>query len=474
MMLIEQLHALTNPNEKYPSSNSYQSNNIPAQAMPDYSPVPMNPTKKLSNVYKMPISKIITTKNLNLPKKSASVIYAKKYTNNKNLTEVRFIPNSYKMNNETGEHTLDSKSRPLSPPLYNFLRGNFDLSDDKHSMLRGLPKGLFSGPPYSKAAKLYRYKLYQSYKKRRMNSTLVQQSFKIFPLGVGIKRYNPPLLNKYPISKYDKDKDDLLNKDVTINDQAAENKTDLTDHSNENSRDVLNENLVNMTKADNTTSVIEQSSEDQKVDENDDFDDESSSIIPDATNETISVDLSAKIVENIIPPENVSINNDNFSTDENTNKVPITPSKQHDIPSTVNDLNSTNTFLNNFKDVKDGFVTPMYNTTQVSNTNLDVNGVAEYKTNIKIGNSDPTCFRSKVFYNVTLRGGYDSGKFKDRGKMKDVIECATLCCHLSKCDLVMMLLNRCFSVDCKSSKLCEAVPAKSPVFSPTICYVSHL
>jgi hypothetical protein len=84
------------------------------------------------------------------------------------------------------------------------------------------------------------------------------------------------------------------------------------------------------------------------------------------------------------------------------------------------------------------------------------------------------CMRSEIYHNVTLKGGYDSGKFRDRGRMSSMLECAKMCCYLNGCDLVMMLQDRCFSVHCNDIHRCQAVPAKSPIFSPTVCYVTHI
>ena len=91
--------------------------------------------------------------------------------------------------------------------------------------------------------------------------------------------------------------------------------------------------------------------------------------------------------------------------------------------------------------------------------------------NISTVDDDPSCRKSDVLRNVTLKGGLHSGNFKDRGQMEDIKQCVRLCCLLQKCDLAFMLSNTCFSVECVSDALCEAVPARSNVFSPTICYV---
>lgn len=93
------------------------------------------------------------------------------------------------------------------------------------------------------------------------------------------------------------------------------------------------------------------------------------------------------------------------------------------------------------------------------------------KSGLKSVDGDPGCTNSEVFHNVTLRGGVHSGKFKDRGEMEDINQCVKLCCLLERCDLAFMLRNTCFSVECYNETLCDAVPARSSIFSPTICYV---
>jgi len=84
---------------------------------------------------------------------------------------------------------------------------------------------------------------------------------------------------------------------------------------------------------------------------------------------------------------------------------------------------------------------------------------------------DPSCLTSDITHNVTLKGGIRSGKFKDRGQMEDIRQCARLCCLLKTCNLAFMLSETCFSVECFTQSLCEAIPAKSSMYSPTLCYV---
>ena len=96
---------------------------------------------------------------------------------------------------------------------------------------------------------------------------------------------------------------------------------------------------------------------------------------------------------------------------------------------------------------------------------------ANSKNNVSLVEDDPNCKSSEVFYNVTLRGGLRSGKFNDRGEMENIKQCVKLCCLLEKCDLAFMLSKTCFTVDCINEDLCDAVPARSAIYLPSICYV---
>lgn len=79
---------------------------------------------------------------------------------------------------------------------------------------------------------------------------------------------------------------------------------------------------------------------------------------------------------------------------------------------------------------------------------------------------DSGCTNSEIMRNVTLRGGISSGKFKDRGWMEDFRLCIKICCLTKLCDLAFMLRNNCFTVECKSEELCEAVPVKTSAEKP--------
>eukprot|EP00112_Aurelia_sp_Birch-Aquarium-sp1_P020371 Seg523.12 transcript_id=Seg523.12/GoldUCD/mRNA.D3Y31 product="hypothetical protein" protein_id=Seg523.12/GoldUCD/D3Y31 len=79
---------------------------------------------------------------------------------------------------------------------------------------------------------------------------------------------------------------------------------------------------------------------------------------------------------------------------------------------------------------------------------------------------DLGCTNSEIMKNVTLRGGITAGRFRDRGEMADFRQCIKICCLSKQCDLAFMLRNNCFTVECKSEELCEAVPVKTSAEKP--------
>lgn len=81
---------------------------------------------------------------------------------------------------------------------------------------------------------------------------------------------------------------------------------------------------------------------------------------------------------------------------------------------------------------------------------------------------DSGCTNSEIIKNFTLRGGIGSGKFKDRGRMEDFRQCIKICCLSKLCDLAFMLRNNCFTVECKSEALCEAVPVRTSAEKPPL------
>ena len=73
--------------------------------------------------------------------------------------------------------------------------------------------------------------------------------------------------------------------------------------------------------------------------------------------------------------------------------------------------------------------------------------------------------------NVTLRGGIMTGRFQDRGKVPNMKACVEICCISKTCDVAFMLKNYCFSVTCLNERLCEAVKARSSIYSPRLVYI---
>ena len=83
------------------------------------------------------------------------------------------------------------------------------------------------------------------------------------------------------------------------------------------------------------------------------------------------------------------------------------------------------------------------------------------------------CNSGNIIYNVTLRGGLQSGDFKRIGMVGDMKFCMRYCCEDRKCDVAFMAKGNCYLVNCNNDFLCQAVPANSPELYPRIAYISR-
>ena len=81
------------------------------------------------------------------------------------------------------------------------------------------------------------------------------------------------------------------------------------------------------------------------------------------------------------------------------------------------------------------------------------------------------CNKGDVIKDVTLKGGKSSGKFNDKGDVKNMDECTDLCCKDSTCNVAFMLGKTCYTVACKSKELCEHSSAPPSNFKPRLVYV---
>ena len=86
------------------------------------------------------------------------------------------------------------------------------------------------------------------------------------------------------------------------------------------------------------------------------------------------------------------------------------------------------------------------------------------------------CKNSQIFYNATLKGGYQAGNYTNFGKVANMSACVRLCCGNKDCDVALMLENNCFAVVCKDSNNCLPVHAKSTTslaaLNPRISYIT--
>lgn len=86
------------------------------------------------------------------------------------------------------------------------------------------------------------------------------------------------------------------------------------------------------------------------------------------------------------------------------------------------------------------------------------------------------CKNGAVQYNKTLLGGYDAGKFKLLSHSTNMSACIRLCCGEMSCDVALMIERKCYSVACKTLRLCQAIPAKNSIMlnhlSPQISFMT--
>ena len=83
------------------------------------------------------------------------------------------------------------------------------------------------------------------------------------------------------------------------------------------------------------------------------------------------------------------------------------------------------------------------------------------------------CKHSPSHENSTMRGGVQSGIFKEVAMVNSDAECISHCCVSKTCDAAFLLSNRCFLVTCKSKVLCQSVPAKNVELRPRVIYIEN-
>jgi len=79
---------------------------------------------------------------------------------------------------------------------------------------------------------------------------------------------------------------------------------------------------------------------------------------------------------------------------------------------------------------------------------------------------------SKVYRDVTLNGGINSGDFTDKGHVASMDECVSKCCDSDTCNVAFVIKDTCFLVKCKSYENCGLKSAISDYYSPKITYIN--
>ena len=102
-----------------------------------------------------------------------------------------------------------------------------------------------------------------------------------------------------------------------------------------------------------------------------------------------------------------------------------------------------------------------------------VNGLfSELKSAMSPNRTDFACaVNGTVHEKMTFRGGLKSGRFFKLADISDISNCIRQCCQRSMCDAAIMKGQTCFSLTCRSKKLCELQPAKLPTFDLKIAFV---
>lgn len=83
------------------------------------------------------------------------------------------------------------------------------------------------------------------------------------------------------------------------------------------------------------------------------------------------------------------------------------------------------------------------------------------------------CEPSKVYKEVTLKGGINAGTYKDVGGVSTMDDCQKKCCEFPACDLAFLLAGSCYLVGCYDQKNCAMQQAKESQFNPQISYVTR-
>lgn len=110
-----------------------------------------------------------------------------------------------------------------------------------------------------------------------------------------------------------------------------------------------------------------------------------------------------------------------------------------------------------------------------SNETKDQNFTALFSELTKAATREnATCMANgSVYHKWTFRGGLKAGKFARIDDVTSLVDCVTKCCDVEACDVAIIKGSTCFSLTCKSKKLCELRPAKLGTFDLTIAFVKR-
>ena len=94
---------------------------------------------------------------------------------------------------------------------------------------------------------------------------------------------------------------------------------------------------------------------------------------------------------------------------------------------------------------------------------------------IAVTEQEEECYAVKIVKNSALRAGMNAGKFTIHKLTNNITECVEYCCSIHRCDVAVIMVGTCYSVQCKSEHHCESksIGGKSSQFNPVLAYVHN-
>lgn len=82
------------------------------------------------------------------------------------------------------------------------------------------------------------------------------------------------------------------------------------------------------------------------------------------------------------------------------------------------------------------------------------------------------CILSRIIINYILRGGKIVGEFKEFGMVDSVEDCIEKCCREKICEVVFLVDNKCYFVECYGDEFCQSVFVEDEKFFLMVVYMN--